>query len=613
MKWLARQFASEHRLAKLLFAVFLGFGLLVALRGFPRLFRTDDPSPTAHLLSGWEAARDIGLRVGPENADIQMVEFVDVQCPACREMHWALEEVLRRHPERVSLTLVHFPLPNHVSAVPGAIALECAAGQEVTAEMARVLFEDQEGLGTRSWLEYARRAGVRDTDRFASCLVEPVHRGAVDEAAQVGRELGVGYPPTLIVNGWVFERAPDARLLQRTVSGLLRGRAPGDGLSVVRKIPGASDTGVRILDAAALRGAPRWVLADRADWTVSDLEIPTIGIGAGPVRALFTESGRLGILSPFDATIVVLTNDGVVERVIGGYGEGPKSFGVILELAHAGGDSVVLLDARNARIATVDLATGSIGTVPLADGVAPGNKVIGVHPDRGYLIHGFGRLREGREGARVRPFAPWGLVGFDGSRTSWQEVPDAETEMLSTRYGGQQGREAVEVYWGARTFAVVSGDLVHSVETALAEIVTRDWDGRILRRVRLDLTPRAVTPSMRSVVIARRLAQLDLLVEPISDIEESRRVIRATPFADTLRGIDRLLTSPEGVFWALPVVAPGDTVWQAVGLHSDGTIVGTISGPASVVPVAIGGGTMVGVTEEPDGSRALRRWQVVQR
>ncbi|MDZ4258063.1 MAG: thioredoxin domain-containing protein [Gemmatimonadales bacterium] len=558
MKGLARQFSSEDRLTQVLFVLVLGLGLLVVSREFPRLFRADGPSPTAHLLSGWEAARDIGLRVGPENAEVQIVEFVDVQCPACREMHVALEEVLRRYPGRVSLTLVHFPLPYHGSAVPGAIALECAAEQEVTAQMARALFEDQKGLGTRSWLEYAKRAGVSDTDRFASCLVEPAHRSAVDEGAQAGRDLGVGYTPTLIVNGWV--------------------------------------------------------LAERPDWTVSDLEIPAIGIGAGPVRAHFTESGRLAILSSYDATILVLTTHGVVERVIGGYGEGPKSFGVILEMVPAGGDSVVLLDARNARIATVDVATGSIGTVPFPDGVAPGHLgVIGVLPGRGYLIHGFGRVREVREGARVRPLAPWGLVGYDRSWTSWQEVPDAETEMLSTRYGGQQGREPVEVHWGARTFAVVSGGFVHSVESALAEIVTRDWEGKILRRVRLDLPPRAVTPSMRSVVTARRLAQLDMLVEPVFDVEESRRVIRVAPFADTLRGIDRLLVSPEGVIWVLPVVAPGDTVWQAVGLNSDGTVVGTIGGPANVVPVAIGGGSIVGVTEEPDGSRTLRRWQVVRR
>jgi len=615
MKGIIQQLAAEDRLTQLLFVVVLLLGLVVVRREFlPHLFRNEGPTPSAHLLTGWEAARDIGLRVGPENADVQIVEFVDIECPACRAMHEVLEDLLERHQGRVSLTLVHFPLPYHDNAIPGGLALECAADQSVTAEMASVLFAEQSGLGTRPWLYYAERAGVSDSERFASCLADPARRAAVDEGLRVGSELGVGYTPTLLINGWVFEYTPNARLLQRTVSGLLRGIPPGPREAVVSKIPRQSEVEVLSVTATDLLGAPSWGLASRADWTVSDAVISAIGIEGGPPPSVLLPSNRLAILSPYDATLVIVDTNGKVERVIGGYGEGPSQFGVINDLAAIGGDSLVLLDPRNARIATVDVAAGAVTTVPLPEGVPSGHiSIAGAIPNRGYLIHGFGRMRVVGAGASTRPLAPWGVVGHDRTWTPWQELADIQTQMLETHYGGTRGLEPAEVYWGPRTIATVAGDVVHTVETEEATVVTRNAEGRVIRRVDLELPRRLVTRQMRDAVIATRLEQLDLLVEPVFDVQESRRVIRAMPFADTLRGIDRMMVSPDKTMWVVPVVASGDSIWRAVGLRPDGTLAGTVSGPGALVPVAIGNGTVLGVMEERDGSRTLGRWRMIPR
>ena len=74
----------------------------------------------------WREALPVGVRAGDVNAPVTIVEFADLECPACRSFQGVLNEVMQKHQQDVSLVFVHYPLPGHRFALAAARAAECA-------------------------------------------------------------------------------------------------------------------------------------------------------------------------------------------------------------------------------------------------------------------------------------------------------------------------------------------------------------------------------------------------------------------------------------------------------------------------------------------------------
>ena len=51
--------------------------------------------------------------------------FTDFQCPFCRQLHGVVGEAIARHPGRIRLQRLMFPLPSHSGAEPAALAYLC--------------------------------------------------------------------------------------------------------------------------------------------------------------------------------------------------------------------------------------------------------------------------------------------------------------------------------------------------------------------------------------------------------------------------------------------------------------------------------------------------------
>src|SRR5687767_13073569 len=86
-------------------------------------------SPPVAFVEGWKDLLAAGIRVGPTDAPVTIVEFVDFECPFCRRADSVLTGVQQRYGNDVAFVFVHFPLPNHRFAMPGARAAECALAQ----------------------------------------------------------------------------------------------------------------------------------------------------------------------------------------------------------------------------------------------------------------------------------------------------------------------------------------------------------------------------------------------------------------------------------------------------------------------------------------------------
>jgi protein-disulfide isomerase len=118
---------------------------------------------------------------------VNVVEFADFQCPACRRYHEVLKPILQRYGDRVHFVRLHKPLPSHGYAEDAARAAVCAEQQGKLEPMADQLFTTKD-LSPQG---IDRLAGVIGLDQkaFESCVLDPATH------ARVARESSLLVPP----------------------------------------------------------------------------------------------------------------------------------------------------------------------------------------------------------------------------------------------------------------------------------------------------------------------------------------------------------------------------------------------------------------------------------
>ena len=92
-----------------------------------------DPGPPELLdESVWNTLLDAGILLDgtSSSAPVTVVEFIDLECTACRQSHSAFMDVKKEFGDSVAHLLVHHPLGNHRFAIPAARAAECAFAED---------------------------------------------------------------------------------------------------------------------------------------------------------------------------------------------------------------------------------------------------------------------------------------------------------------------------------------------------------------------------------------------------------------------------------------------------------------------------------------------------
>jgi protein-disulfide isomerase len=120
---------------------------------------------------------------------LNVVEFADFQCPACRRYHEVLKPILRRYGERVHFVRLHKPLDSHPFARDAAHAAVCAEQQGKLEPMADALFTTAD-LSPTGIDRLAQVVGL-ETRAFESCLMDSKTK------ARVERESSLLVPPEL--------------------------------------------------------------------------------------------------------------------------------------------------------------------------------------------------------------------------------------------------------------------------------------------------------------------------------------------------------------------------------------------------------------------------------
>lgn len=180
------------------------------------------PQGLFEVQEDWLTYSSAGHTLGPPNASVTIVEFADFRCGFCRAFKVDIEALRARYPGDIRLIYRHYPLGTHPLSVAAAQASECAAEQGQFAEMHDALFDEQESIGVSTWSTFAAAAGVRDLDRFISCMERSDPVMAVERDIAAAEQLGIAGTPTVLINGIRVNGNPGLEWLNNEVERLRR-------------------------------------------------------------------------------------------------------------------------------------------------------------------------------------------------------------------------------------------------------------------------------------------------------------------------------------------------------------------------------------------------------
>jgi len=164
---------------------------------------------------------------GNPDASLTIVEYSDLQCPACRAQHESIQKVWAPIKGSVRFVYRHFPLSNiHPHAIDAAYYSEAAAMQGKFWEMHDLMF-----AGQRSWTGlkdikptfdgYVKQLGL-DTVQFEKDLVSDEVRAKVASDAQSAKSAQAASTPTLFLNGKLMTNVREPEQFKEAIREALR-------------------------------------------------------------------------------------------------------------------------------------------------------------------------------------------------------------------------------------------------------------------------------------------------------------------------------------------------------------------------------------------------------
>lgn len=162
--------------------------------------------------------------IGAAEPVLEVQEFTDYRCPACRRAHMKVRRLLAAFPGRVRVVTRHLPMdpacnpsatkPFHDRACELSRIAYCAGRQGRFWETHEYLLQNADVVCSerRCPAAVARRLDL-DEDAFRCCLEEPNPSATIAADIAEAKERGIRVTPTFLIGGRLYERAiPDEAL-----------------------------------------------------------------------------------------------------------------------------------------------------------------------------------------------------------------------------------------------------------------------------------------------------------------------------------------------------------------------------------------------------------------
>jgi protein-disulfide isomerase len=142
---------------------------------------------------------------GPKDAPVTIVEFGDLQCPACKAAQPTIEALVAAEPN-ARFVFQNFPLEMHNWAAKGAAYADCVgrASNDAFWKFISKTYETQADITAATADEkltaLADGAGVKGSE-IAACAVKPETKARIDASLALGKSVDVTGTPTPYING----------------------------------------------------------------------------------------------------------------------------------------------------------------------------------------------------------------------------------------------------------------------------------------------------------------------------------------------------------------------------------------------------------------------------
>ena len=151
--------------------------------------------------------------LGNPQAKIHIVEFVDYDCPYCRQVAPVIRAFMQKHSQDAYLTLRDFPITElHPDAERLAVAARCVFAQKDSRRFWLFydrLYASQSANSAQDLRLYAEQQGV-NLSAYDACVSSQQTLPHVQQSVQDGLAAGVNATPTFFFNGLQIPGAIDA-------------------------------------------------------------------------------------------------------------------------------------------------------------------------------------------------------------------------------------------------------------------------------------------------------------------------------------------------------------------------------------------------------------------
>ena len=146
-----------------------------------------------------------GPERGPKDSPVTIVEFGDLQCPACKAAQPTIEGLVAAEPT-ARFVFQNFPLEMHNWAAKGAAYADCVgrASNDAFWKFISKTYETQSDITAGNVDEkltaIADGVGLKGSE-IAACAAKPETKAHVDASIALGKSVDVTSTPTLFING----------------------------------------------------------------------------------------------------------------------------------------------------------------------------------------------------------------------------------------------------------------------------------------------------------------------------------------------------------------------------------------------------------------------------
>jgi protein-disulfide isomerase len=149
--------------------------------------------------------------LGPADAPVTLVEFLDPECESCAAFNPSVKKIIKDYEGKVRLVVRYMPL--HPNSLAAATFIEAAGEQGKYWEALDKLFKEQPEWGTKHgpqtplpvdinalFKKYARELGL-DMGKMEEAVASTRHVAKIKRDREDGESVGARRTPTLFVNG----------------------------------------------------------------------------------------------------------------------------------------------------------------------------------------------------------------------------------------------------------------------------------------------------------------------------------------------------------------------------------------------------------------------------